>query len=32
MMAYAKRWPGRIIITRPYNISESPTIEVLVDG
>lgn len=32
MMAYAERWPRRIIITRPYNVSESPMIEVLADG
>jgi hypothetical protein len=32
MMAYARRWPNRIIITRPYNVSESPMIEVLIDG
>jgi hypothetical protein len=32
MMEYAQRWPKRIIITRPYNVSESPMIEVLADG
>ena len=25
---YADRWPERIIIHRPYNVSESPMIEV----
>jgi hypothetical protein len=29
IMAYAERWPSRIIITRPYNVSESPMVEVL---
>ena len=32
MMAYAEKWPKRIIITRPYNVSESPMVEVLADG
>ena len=31
MMEYAELSP-RIIITRPYNVSESPMIEVLADG
>ena len=31
MMDYAERWPKRIIISRPYNVSESPMVEVLAD-
>lgn len=31
MMEYADMSP-RIIITRPYNVSESPTVEVLANG
>ena len=29
---YAQRWPDRVVIHRPYNISASPMIEVLPNG
>ena len=29
---YAQRWPDRVVIHRPYNISEPPMIEVLPSG
>ena len=33
MTAYAQKWPNRIIVTRPYDVTnESPMIEVTVDG
>ena len=32
LIAYAQRWPDRVVIHRPYNISASPMIEVLPNG
>lgn len=29
MTAYARRWPNRIVLTRPYNVSEEPNVEIL---
>ena len=29
MMSYARRWPNRIALTRPHNVSEEPTVEIL---
>jgi len=29
MTAYAERWPDRIVITRPYNVSDEPMMEIL---
>ena len=32
LIAYAQRWPDRVVIHRPYNLSASPMIEVLANG
>lgn len=29
MMKYARKAPHRIVIVRPYNVSEEPTVEIL---